>query len=346
MKYIKGYDSLRAISIIFVLFAHLGLKQYLPENDYVGQRVWQLMSGGTGVQIFFTLSGFLITSILLKELKEYNSIHFRFFFIRRFLRLLPPLIVLYIVIFVLMLNGSINDSGYGIIFSFFYIYNFIPNKFYTSELGHTWSLSVEEQYYFVWPFVIHFVRERKKLFLIIFAVVAVSFLSYYIYPHISFTGRFKPTRWFIPAVSSIIIGSFFGIIAFQMNPKWKELKHNNRNLLIAGIVLYLFPLYTPILQLIVVFQAVGISLILMWISLNQESKLTTLLDNKVLSYIGKLSYGLYVYHGIFIRTGPGSELWIQQFPQNVFFTVCMAIASYHFLEMPILKLKKHFRRTA
>ena len=344
MKYIKGFDSLRALSIIFVLVSHLGLYHYLPEDEYIRKRVWQLISGGTGVQIFFTLSGFLITNILLREIKKHGSIHFLNFFARRFLRLLPPLLILYIFTFVLMEMELIKNSTYGILFSFFYVYNFIPLKFYTAELGHTWSLSLEEQYYFIWPFVVHYVREKKKLFLLVIAVVLSCILAIYVLPQISFTGRFHPTRWFIPAVAPIIVGSFFGIWSFGVSQEWKNNKIYNRRLIIAGVFFFLFPLYTPILKLTFVFQAIGVSMILTWIVFNQDSKLTKSLDIKVLSYIGKLSYGIYVYHGVFLRTGPGSDIWIQQFPQNIVLTLCMAVVSYHFLEQPILKLKDRFRR--
>ena len=78
MKYIKGFDALRGISIILVLLTHLGLYHHLPENHFLKHRIWQLISGSSGVQIFFTLSGFLITKILLKELNEFKNIHFKY----------------------------------------------------------------------------------------------------------------------------------------------------------------------------------------------------------------------------------------------------------------------------
>ena len=67
MKYIKGFDSLHAISIVLVLLTHLGLSDYFFGNEFLKNRVWLLVSGETGLQIFFTLSGFLITTILLTE---------------------------------------------------------------------------------------------------------------------------------------------------------------------------------------------------------------------------------------------------------------------------------------
>src|SRR5471030_2238740 len=102
MKYIRGYDGLRAISILMVMSSHLGLFSLLPNNDYIQNRLWLIISGTTGVNIFFTLSGFLITRILVQEKLAFKKISFKNFYIRRFLRLLPPLIIFYIGIFFCM----------------------------------------------------------------------------------------------------------------------------------------------------------------------------------------------------------------------------------------------------
>jgi peptidoglycan/LPS O-acetylase OafA/YrhL len=90
-------------------------------------------------------------------------------------------------------------------------------------------------------------------------------------------------------------------------------------------------------------QPLGVCLFLIWIYYNQESILTNLLENRLLSYIGKISYGLYLYQGIFLRTGPSGILAIQQFPLNIILTFIVAIFSYEFIEKPILRYKKRFR---
>ena len=207
MKYIKGFDTLRGVSIILVLLAHLGLYHHLPENYFIRIRVWSLMSGGTGVLIFFTLSGFLITKILLRELGEFKNINFKNFYARRFIRLLPPLLLFYVAIGILMHLGMIQSTSTGFLFSLFYIYNFVPNQFYTAELGHTWSLAVEEQYYLIWPFIIGLLS-RVRVFLFILLILFVCILSVYLFPEFPFASNYKTSRWLIPAVAPIIIGSF------------------------------------------------------------------------------------------------------------------------------------------
>src|SRR6476661_8597167 len=97
MRYIKGFDGLRGISIILVLLNHLWLPQAFSEDSFLRKNYF-LFSGNAGVMIFFTLSGFLITLLLLREKMGNGQINFRKFFTRRFLRLLPPLIIFYLIV--------------------------------------------------------------------------------------------------------------------------------------------------------------------------------------------------------------------------------------------------------
>ena len=101
-KYIKGFDGLRAISIFFVVFSHLTPGDIFINSPYL-EKNYKLFSGETGVMIFFTISGFLITSLLLKEKIAFGKINLKFFFIRRFLRLLPPLLIFYVFVLFLMI---------------------------------------------------------------------------------------------------------------------------------------------------------------------------------------------------------------------------------------------------
>jgi peptidoglycan/LPS O-acetylase OafA/YrhL len=344
MKYIKGFDSLRGVSIIFVLLTHLGLRRLLPDTFFVQERIWKIISGTTGVQIFFTLSGFLITRILLHEYHEFKDINFTYFYKRRFLRLLPPLIAFYITIAILMHLKVIDSTGYGLLFSFFYLYNFVPNKFYTGELGHTWSLALEEQYYLIWPFVISFLN-KKTASVLIFLVLLACVISVYLYPELIITKGYRSERWFIPAVAPIMVGSFFAWLINKQDPLYSNYFTNEKTTIWAGLILFLFPLYTPILELSFVIQSIGVSIILIWIMYNQESKLTCILSNRPLTYIGTISYGIYVYQGLFLRTGPSGDLWIQQFPQNIILTLLTATLSFHFLEKPVLRLKRKYNRT-
>lgn len=338
MNYIKGLNGLRGISILFVLNAHLGFIQLYPEISELRKRLWMCISGDTGVLIFFTLSGFLITKILLSERKKFNKINFKFFFIRRILRLFPPLIIFYTLIAILTKLHLIETSFIGFLFSIFYAFNFIPREFMSGEIEHTWSLAVEEQYYLIWPFVIHFFNKVHGAILIV--ILLTVCIAIHLMPEILVSQQYVLSRWFIPAVGPILVGSMFAWILQE--DAYQNILRNNKILIWIGILCYLFPLYTPILELSFLFQAIGVSIVLSWILYNQTSRLTSLLNLKLISFIGTISYGLYVYQGLFLRTAPSDNLWIQKFPQNIVLTFIAAILSYYILEKPILKFKQKF----
>lgn len=335
MKYIKGFDTLRALSISMVVMAHCLPNFWLQES-----RWWHLISGDTGVLVFFVISGFLITSLLIHEKNAFGRIDFKKFFARRFLRLLPPLVLFYLSVLILMISGVIQETYIGLGISIFYLYNFVPNKFYTAELGHTWSLALEEQFYFTWPFVLSLIRKNKSIITIGMITVFCSILFLlFLYP-INFFSHFKAQRWFIPAISPIMIGSMLA-----MARPWLQKKSLPVMFLLSGFIfLYASPMYFPEKLLIIspIFQSFGIGFLLLLIIEHQASLGVKLLNNKLTGYIGRISYGIYVYQGLFLRTGPGSEWWFQQFPQNLVLTLVTAVLSYELLEKYFLRKKSKF----
>jgi len=119
----------------------------------------------------------------------------------------------------------------------------------------------------------------------------------------------------------------------------------NNKLIIFAVLIILSCLYLPkfLLPIFSIIQAFGVSLLLIWLYFNQSSGLCRVLELKPLTYVGRISYGLYVYQGLFLKTGPGGELWIQQFPNNILLTIAVSVLSYHFIEKKVLKLKSRFR---
>lgn len=332
----------------------MGFGDTLPDNEYIQTRVALLFSGLTGVQVFFSLSGFLITGILLKERTASGTIHLRNFYIRRFIRLLPPLVIFYAAIGTLMFFHQIVTTSVGFTMAITYIYNFVPKKFYTGELGHMWSLAVEEQFYLFWPLVLLFIPSTKKVLGIIAAIVLACIAAIHILPIIPINTNgsstllgdvFLVNRWFIPAAAPIMIGSAFAIMVHSYNDKLAAGVTNNKLIPALALVLYACPLYLPaiLLPYNAIVVATGVSLFLLWIYYNQQSKVCDVLERQPLSYIGKISYGIYVYQGFFLRTGPSEGLSIQQFPINIILTIIIAILSYEFFEKKVLKLKNRFR---
>jgi len=343
--HIRGFDGLRAISVILVLVTHLGVFHALPEQQFIRDRIWRLCSGETGVNIFFTLSGFLITRILLVEYQFTGTINLKKFYIRRFLRLTPPFIVFILINIVLSYIGLFDIWWPGLLISFFYLYNFIPTTLYDIHLGHTWSLAVEEQFYVFWPFLIRTLSRSLIYFVMLILIIISTVLLLYL-PDIVIPGTrsgiklndlFHGGRLLIPALGPIMIGSFF---AFIQTSKWIV----KLNLIFFSIIFFLFPIWSPgaLLEIAPIFQSFGTASMLTWMLLNQQSPLISLLEWNPISYIGRISYGIYLYHVIFMGMGRGAGL-IRTFPLDLLVSVVFAIISYEFMERRILRLKDRFR---
>jgi len=348
--HIRGFDGLRGISIILVLAQHLGVHQWLPEG-FARTVYHALFTGEAGVNVFFALSGLLITRLLLREQRATGTLDLRKFYIRRFLRLLPPMVVFIAITAALGAAGRIHLWWPGLLVSFLYLYNFIPKTVFQGALSHTWSLAVEEQFYLFWPFVLRALRRRTTV-LVAVSIVLVSAVAYLWFPVMTIPGSasglrldnvFHVRRLFIPAVSGIMIGSLAAVLLHERPAHvarwcvrwwWPA----------TTLLLYVLPLGWPgiLAPLGVMPQAIAVSMLLLWLMHHQSAPLAAALELKPLAYVGRISYGLYIYHVIFMGTGPGQGQ-IPWFPLNVLASVAFAALSYEVMERRLLKLKERFR---
>jgi peptidoglycan/LPS O-acetylase OafA/YrhL len=352
MNYIKGFDGLRAISILFVVITHLGIFQLLEEGSFLKNN-YLLFSGTSGVMIFFVISGFLITTLLLKEKEKFGHINFKFFFIRRFMRLLPPLILFFIAIFVLMFTGQIKTDYIALLLSFFYVYNFVPYEFLVAELAHTWSLAVEEQFYLMWPFVIYRLKVIKKIMVFAITLIIVCFVARILVDlPIVYNGKtyFLENytyikRWFIPAAMPIMIGSLTAILWFKNAALFQKQLSNKWYIPLLALALYCIQLVIPGVSLYIIhlMQPIGVALLLQWMCYNQQTLLVKIFDWAPIAFIGRISYGIYVFQGLFLLTGPGGKLAIQQYPLNIILTLGVSVASYYLVEKPVMRYKNRFK---
>jgi peptidoglycan/LPS O-acetylase OafA/YrhL len=335
MKYIKGLNGLRAISIILVLVMHLGLHDLFKSSEYLSQRVWPIISGHTGVNIFFVLSGFLITSILLKTKESNNKISLKEFYIKRILRLGPALIIFYIVLLFLILTKFVFIHKIELIASLTYFYNFLPKNLRSPEMGHFWSLSVEEQFYIFWPIVIS-IFSIKTIRYILFFLLSMCFITKFYEKSISLNETYRVYQWFIPGAAPILTGS---LASLYIKDSTYKIKYKT----LISSMLFLSSLYLPnsLLILTPYIQAIGTAIFIFWVLENQSSLTVSLLEDKVLSYIGKVSYGLYLYQGIFLTTNPkGGNQFFQNFPVNIIITILITVISYHSIEKYFLNTKQ------
>lgn len=346
-KYIKGFNGLRALSILFVMMDHMDL-------IYIDEKYYFPFSGPGGVNMFFGISGFLITSILLQEDQKNGTINLKNFFVRRFLRLVPALIPFYFMVALLMHYDLEPKTYKGIFASLFYLTNYtltLP-EFWNGCIVHTWSLAVEEQFYIIWAVVMKYFK--TKVFTISFVLIGLSLIAVYIIPHISIMheGKLKlldnvydPHRWTIPAIGPIIIGSLIALTNYHYKELTVQLVKQKIYIIIV-VALILFTAYAPecLTDYAFLFHALGCSLLLLWIYHNQETKFVSILEFKPLAYLGVISYGIYIWQGFFIRVAPWLmyKHWHNETPVNILLTVAVAIISYEFYEKKVLKLKSRF----
>ena len=154
--YVASLDGLRAVAVLLVMMLHANFK--------LG---W---SGGLGVSVFFALSGFLITTLLLEEYHSSGTISFKGFYIRRTMRLFPPLYLMLLMVLVYALlfrtGADQNLIVHDVISAAGYVYNICWAWGWGIKellLYHTWSLGVEEQFYLIWPAVLYVFLRLNKL---------------------------------------------------------------------------------------------------------------------------------------------------------------------------------------
>lgn len=331
---IKGFDGLRGLAVLFVIISHSILWPHLGiENP----KIKILMNGHTGVSIFFVLSGFLITLLLIKEKEATGSIDLVSFIKRRALRIFP---LYYLALFLLMYmdytgNSRINNCAYPYVFA--YLANFIPRSCDHQTISHFWSLSVEEHFYLIWP-LIFMLGKRYATIIAIVAAIACLKVGTSLYSGIS---GWYLDRWTFPAALPIIIGCIAALVhkADIIESFFKSTKT-------SGLILFsiLAGLVSPAFMKSQVVWLIAMASLMLYIYYQQDSALVKILEFKPLAMIGIVSYGLYVWQGVF--TGNGPYRTYDPFPPEIYtglwLTFIAAPLSYMLYERPIMSLKKRF----
>ncbi|MCR9088739.1 MAG: acyltransferase [Rhodobacteraceae bacterium] len=349
MKRIKGFDGIRAISIALVVLAHLHVFLGLARLDLLPYRALPLVSGETGVMAFFVLSGFLITSLLVHEQRETGHVDLKSFYIRRTLRIFPVYFacIFFILLIRFFLNTDISDTS--MVYAALYIYNFIPREAYSTTLGHTWSLAVEEHFYLLWPFLFlaFYQRLQARLALYVLGFVITSHVLLVILLNFTDLDMFYRVRnWSFIAGGHIALGCLMALIVLSDLPRLIE----QLALPVAGcigvLLFFCSALIGPAGEHL---RPFGIALMICWVYLNQESRIVRSLEIRPMVYIGQISYGIYMYQGIFLATGPYRAPgvgWPPNQSYGLLALLLIAPLSFRYFEKPILRLKPMSRASA
>lgn len=369
--HIPALDGLRGLAVLGVMASHLfpGTKNGILHSVDV-----TLQFGATGVDLFFVLSGFLITGILYDSLSDRH--YFRKFYARRILRIFP---LYYGVLFILLILTPWLKIQWQHMYwvLLFYLQNTnIAGPFYWTHLSpnvsldHFWTLAVEEQFYFVWPLAIFFIRKRRNLMWTCLAL-SVGALALRFWLAFHHTIYHIINRSTVTRADSLLIGAMLALAL--RGPLHNGVLRVARNVFAAVVVIVaalnvaslvidrhpslVFSFDASYLSLRYTLMAVGSAALLAW-SLQPASAARSVFENKTLRFFGKYSYGLYVLHFIFLQyflrtfKGWGRHFTSSTIGAGVFagilsfgVAVVMAYASYNLYEKQFLRLKRHFAYT-
>lgn len=356
-SYYPALDGLRGVAILLVLFLH--------NFDFLNY----FFFGWLGVDLFFVLSGFLITEILLKTLDQPHYI--RNFYMRRLLRIFP----LYYLVLIICLLILPNISRLGLNAEYYtsnqgWLWTYLQNWLYSFKepygdklLLHTWSLAVEEQFYLVWPFIILLIRKPKRLlFFVFFLLIAVGVARYAVWVYgdkdLAYSSLYTFTR-----IDGLCIGCMLALL-MRINPGFLTNYTSVVVLLMAGINFGFYfingqrSFNLPYLAFVGYTTFAVLFGILVYEAVRGTSKIIQFLfDNRLLKFFGRISYGLYVYHWpVYILLFPATLRLVSGYLPATYrlaeitsafivsaVAVLISVLSFHYFEKPFLRIKDKFQ---
>ena len=345
-KILPSLDGWRAIAILLVVLSHLRISA--PSVFDIYRRIAAyLFFGGLGVQIFFVLSGFLITTLLIREKQRNGKINIKAFFIRRSLRIFPVLYLYLSILFIInyYLNLKLNICYF--LGPALYIQNFAP---FGSVwlIGHTWSLGVEEQFYLIWPFL--FLKLKRSIYVVTIILLIIPIITV-----LSYSNNELNTILLVPFLkpaSSIFYGALMSIFVYKLHHRidFKQILYK-RFVFLAVLITYFAEYYTSqgkFSKLLLPFgdtlTNISICYVILYSLIQRNSILFKVLNSKIAVELGIISYSLYIWQQLFILP-IGTSKYLEQFsffPINVILALLIALLSYHGFEKPFLKMKAKF----
>jgi peptidoglycan/LPS O-acetylase OafA/YrhL len=354
--HLPSLDGWRAIAILLVLIEHASLSLN-PLLKAVGLHPLNAPIkdlGQLGVQIFFGLSGFLITTKLINELVTHGKIDLKAFYIRRTFRILPPAIAYLIAIFALSLAGQFFVPLSRILAALFFLANYTGARL-SWYVGHFWSLAVEEHYYLIWPVAFSLIWKPKLAFKVLLSTGLLIALWRAIDYKMQLTGSSPAVFWGRTDIQAdtIVYGSMAAIIVAAYG-KVASTKFFDRRWLFAGAILMVMAANLPhmnwkIWMVLLSVRNIGIAAMISISVLGGMRGGYAFLQTAPLRYIGSISYSLYLWQQLFLVEREPSTGWLsyfQVFPVNILLAFACAMASKRFIEEPSIASGKRFLKRA
>jgi peptidoglycan/LPS O-acetylase OafA/YrhL len=343
-KYREDITGLRGLAVLLVLLFH-----YFPES---------FPSGYLGVDIFFVISGFVISKILLTEISMMGEINLKNFFSKRIKRLLPSLVIILLASNLFAFFYYLPDEMYShakqIIASAFYVQNFLM----LSEVGyfnleaklkpllHLWSLSVEAQFYIAMPLI--FMVLAKKIKLLIYTLIIIFFLSLFVV--IATYDSYSDILFYVPFTRAweFLAGSFVAFIQSKMDST-KPLQKNNKTFLANAGYIFSFTsigLIALIQTKSVEFPITAVFFVVLFttymLSIPNGFVQQWVLRSKLFIFLGRISYALYLWHWLLFSNYviiKGDGLSFQTSLALIFLSILLGTITTIFFEEPIRRNK-------
>ncbi len=357
MKYIRGLDVIRAFAIIIVIIDHWALPFRGVTADFLRKKIFPV--GLFGVDLFFVLSGFLITSILLEARKDEGKTNITIiknFIARRSLRIFPIYYLALFFVWVIHYPFVREHIAWFLTYTS-NILSYRDNSW--NAYSHTWSLAVEEQFYLIWPWLILYSKEKylKYIFLLAILVgIITCFVTVYINQH-KFGIVLMPS-----CMQAFGIGGYYAYIRNKENVLKTFATVLNIIMPVAVIIHFYWAFVSPERRTFTYWERDINSIISIWlihqIIYCKLGWVKNIAGNRLLNLIGKISYGIYLYHPIIshvyaelLRRYFEDETFLKAFLSNYLLSYLIRIlilflvsyVSFYLLEKPIMRLKDKFQ---
>lgn len=339
-KRIPSLDGMRAVAIGIVILAHaIDTTTFLTRGQ-----VYQITGnlGPLGVRFFFVISGFLITSILLRELEKTGTLSLRRFYLRRAFRIFPAFYCFLGIMLVINWCGFVSVPAGDWLSAATYLINYREHREW--NLTHCWSLAVEEQFYLLWPTLLWWLGRRRALFGAMLAVLIVPFIRYGTLKF--FPGHSYGIPWEFHTVCDVLATGCL-LAGFRDRLGASELYCRIRTPFFAGVAFLTLFVINSIAyghpQISTLIAPTLINLTMAWlldiVMTHSQSPLGRVINSAPFVFIGVLSYSLYLWQQPFLHK---TTHVLQSFPLNIALAFAAAGLSYYLVERPFLRLRQRF----
>lgn len=348
--YFKGFNALRFYAALSVIVQHLS---YSP-HDWYGVPLLPVtlerlfLNGADAVNLFFILSGFLITYLLLTEHDRTGGVSVRNFYVRRAFRIYPVYFV-YLLVVVVLLRPRYSSQLLPLLIFFMGNVAYV-HLFPFPPLEHLWSIGVEEQYYLLAPLLARYKNRIAGILVFIVLVWWAVLVLAAVLPQTPITAFVLMSRYDLIAIGALT--------AYAYYHHWRILRYIGHpaamwvaGVLIGYAIVFVAPTMFAAPTMSVFYTTLlGLAFVVLIYQVAASPRLPGLLQNRLLEFLGNLSYSMYVYHPLFVllyhrifyERLPLAQYQLVGYPLIIGMTIAVSLVSYKLLESPFLRFKNRF----